>query len=303
MKQFYLTIITIIITVNGALSQCTVEIPPNAIVADVPTGLSGANKHVWICDSLSHSGFDHFFYIEDGGYTSGSGIGITSWVKDGGLFNSSGIDDTVYYENIASLLSMPDVAIQCPTITFDYINAPPQGCVVSQPPTANINASADTICAGGTCIDFMDNSITTGTTTWDWSFPGGIPSSSTDQNPTSICYAMSGTYTAQLTVNDQVGNDTATYTIHVLNCTGIYIEEAMLKFSIDPNPASSSVRVSSQKGTGIMEFFDITGQRVMVRSITSTHMDLDISHFSSGTYFVQYSIEHSHGSIRRLIVD
>ena len=44
---------------------------------------------------------------------------------------------------------------------------------------------------------------------FEWSFPGGIPSSSTVENPL-VYYANPGNYDVTLTVNDANGSDTQT---------------------------------------------------------------------------------------------
>jgi len=75
-------------------------------------------------------------------------------------------------------------------------------------PTAVFAASQTSFCAG-TCIDFTDNSSGT-PTGWSWQFPGATPATSTQQNPTSICYNTPGTYTVTLIVNNAFGADTST---------------------------------------------------------------------------------------------
>src|SRR5690606_27212061 len=48
-------------------------------------------------------------------------------------------------------------------------------------------------------------------TNWNWSFPGGTPSSSTDPNPI-VTYATPGTYSVTLEVTNIVGVDDVTIT-------------------------------------------------------------------------------------------
>jgi PKD repeat protein len=95
----------------------------------------------------------------------------------------------------------------------DYITVQPAG----QPPAADFTASATTICAGES-VTFTDLS-TNIPNAWEWTFPGGIPSSSTEQNPT-VTYITPGTYSVILTVYNAYGSDTETKTdyIIVLDC-------------------------------------------------------------------------------------
>jgi len=60
----------------------------------------------------------------------------------------------------------------------------------------------------GKCIDFTDLSSSTCTiTNWFWHFPGAIPDTSSQQNPTNICYYTPGTYPVSLIVTNTAGID------------------------------------------------------------------------------------------------
>lgn len=64
------------------------------------------------------------------------------------------------------------------------------------PPVASFTASATNICLGQ-CISFTDNS-TNSPTTWNWTFNGANPGTSTLQNPSVICYNTPGSYNVTL---------------------------------------------------------------------------------------------------------
>lgn len=83
---------------------------------------------------------------------------------------------------------------------------------VSTPPAAAFAASATTITAGQS-VSFSDES-TGGPTSWSWSFPGGTPATSTEQNPT-VVYNAAGTYDVQLTVSNADGSDTQLSSGHI----------------------------------------------------------------------------------------
>jgi PKD repeat protein len=64
----------------------------------------------------------------------------------------------------------------------------------------------------GLTIAFEDNSFGAdfdASWDWEWSFPGGTPSSSDDQNPT-VTYNSSGTYNVTLTITNNAGTDSRT---------------------------------------------------------------------------------------------
>ncbi len=70
---------------------------------------------------------------------------------------------------------------------------------------AKFTASATTVNVG-TQITFT-NQTTGEPTSWNWSFPGGTPKNSTEQNPV-ITYSTFGTYDVTLEVSDAEYNDT-----------------------------------------------------------------------------------------------
>jgi PKD repeat protein len=87
-------------------------------------------------------------------------------------------------------------------------------------PIPDFTADSTEICAGLN-VDFTDLS-TNNPTTWNWSFPGGNPSSSTVQNPQNIVYNAPGYYNVSLTVGDGTYNNSTTKVqyIHVNSPAG-----------------------------------------------------------------------------------
>lgn len=81
-------------------------------------------------------------------------------------------------------------------------------------PSASFSGT-DTLC-NTTCQTFT-NSSSSNCTNWNWSFPGGIPSSFAGQNPPLICYG-SGNFTATLIVSNNYGLDTSTFSFFIKNC-------------------------------------------------------------------------------------
>jgi PKD repeat protein len=80
------------------------------------------------------------------------------------------------------------------------------------PPVAGFSAADPSICAGGT-VNFT-NSTSGPSVTYNWTFTGGSPSSSTAVNP-SVVYNTPGTYTVSLVATNAAGSDTETLTSYV----------------------------------------------------------------------------------------
>ncbi|MBL7825761.1 MAG: PKD domain-containing protein [Saprospiraceae bacterium] len=107
------------------------------------------------------------------------------------------------------------------TVTLSAINA--CGTVVltktvslEPPPVAAFSTTGNTGC-GPLTVGFTNNS--TGATSYNWTFPGGTPATSSDTNPT-VTYANPGVYTATLTAINGSGSSTATSTITVNTVPG-----------------------------------------------------------------------------------
>jgi len=79
--------------------------------------------------------------------------------------------------------------------------------------TAQFSAAPTTICSGGT-VTFTDLSIAS-PTAWEWSFPGGTPSTWSGQNPPTITYSAAGTYDVILTVTKGTTTDVETKTGYI----------------------------------------------------------------------------------------
>jgi PKD repeat protein len=75
-----------------------------------------------------------------------------------------------------------------------------------QEPVANFIAS-DTLIPLNQSIDFTDKTLGA-PDSWEWTFYGGEPETSTEQNPTGIVYSEDGTYDVRLIVSNDAGDDT-----------------------------------------------------------------------------------------------
>lgn len=95
-----------------------------------------------------------------------------------------------------------------------------------RPPEANFSASSTVIYKGMT-IDFIDLS-TINPTSWAWSFGGGTPAASNQQNP-SVKYTSPGIYDVSLTVSNGDGSNTKTITGHIT------VNDATVQVLLDNN--------------------------------------------------------------------
>lgn len=123
---------------------------------------------------------------------------------------------------------------------------------------ADFQSIQSDICIGDT-VNFLDASFHD-VDSWSWNFPGGTPSTSTDQNPV-VQYNTPGTYAVTLTATDAANNsmtEVKTSFIHVLPA-GVqlpYVEG--FEWYNDLGDASSFWRVNNPVGNGF-ELYTGTG--------------------------------------------
>ncbi|MGC8864656.1 MAG: PKD domain-containing protein [Bacteroidales bacterium] len=134
------------------------------------------------------------------------------------------------------------------------------------PPVVDFVASSTSIPVGST-VNFTDLS-TNGPTSWSWSFVGGIPPSSNQQNPTGILYSYAGQYTVCLTATNQYGSNTL--------CKDAYIT---VNPPVDANIVITEIMYNPPEiGTDSLEFIELYNNG-------SNSVDLDGFYFSDGVTY------------------
>lgn len=240
---------------NGGTSWT--DITPSAALLNGVTwvpydiAVSGTNENeIWLARTSQYSSYPdldnkNIFKSIDGGTTwtnystpTIDGEWITNIVHqagtDGGVY--IGTRRTVYYRNnsmndwalfnVSLPLSTASTKLVTKYKTQRLINATNRSIheVEFYEPSAPIaQIAVDKFKAN--CIDnefrFVDHSVLSDQNpTWQWTFPGGTPSSSTQQNPI-IVYATSGFHDVTLTVTDDFGTSTQAYLqfVELLNPT------------------------------------------------------------------------------------
>ncbi|MDP4291456.1 MAG: T9SS type A sorting domain-containing protein [Bacteroidota bacterium] len=127
-------------------------------------------------------------------------------------------------------------------------------------------------------VTFTDKSIGN-MSQWSWTFPGGEPSTSSDENPQSIRYLKTGSYDVQLIV----ANDFKKDTLLLKN----YIQ---VKYQVYPNPTRGTTELFISKDA--LSQFDVIVNNVegmQIKRFTAFNTNkvtLDFTSQRSGIYFV-----------------
>jgi zinc-dependent metalloproteinase lipoprotein len=153
----------------------------------------------------------------------------------------------------------------------------------SQGPSAVFNADKTSICAGAT-VAFTDKSGST-PTTWKWTFTGGTPATSTQQNPT-VTYNTAGTYDVKLVVTNSLGADS------IVQAKYITVNAASPAPTVkDDKRCGPGVVNLTATGSGTLEWYDAAtgGTKVNTGAAYSPNLNTTTTYYvgQAGTGTVQ----------------
>ena len=123
------------------------------------------------------------------------------------------------------------------------------------------------------------NFSTGGVSTYDWSFPGGTPETSTEAEPV-VFYNTPGIYDVTLTVSDGYGVNTLTKTdyIQVDFATGLSTENGSLQCTLLPNPNNGTFilrMAASEQDQVSLKIFNTMGSLVYTEDAVTVYNKLD----------------------------
>jgi gliding motility-associated-like protein len=116
------------------------------------------------------------------------------------LIDDTGFDLITVTEGTTNELNCNGDWIASPMPSFGTTNS-------DQVPEAIITTTNNIVCEGGT-LNFNGSSSTG--SSFNWTFPGGTPSTSIDQNPIGVAFNNFGMQTVQLTVSNSCGQSAST---------------------------------------------------------------------------------------------
>jgi photosystem II stability/assembly factor-like uncharacterized protein len=124
----------------------------------------------------------------------------------------------------------------------------------SYPPISAFGASSNIACPGS-AVQYTDYSSGQ-PTSWDWSFPGGNPSTSTQQNPL-VNYNVAGNYPVTLITTNANGIDT-TVINNYINIASSTVPDPTTIGAVRCGPGPVSLSASGS-GTGTLRWWDAPG--------------------------------------------
>jgi PKD repeat protein len=166
----------------------------------------------------------------------------------------------------------------------DSIFATPLGGCVNPPTVANFEANPTSLLEGES-VQFTDLS-TNNPTAWEWSFIGGTPDASTEQNPL-IQYNAYGVYSVTLTATNEFGNSTITKTDYIsVGVDGIINLPSVV--AVYPNPTNGKLFITNPSDQTLeITVFNTIGKQVNSTTSDESVISMDITGQSKGVYIVK----------------
>jgi len=146
--------------------------------------------------------------------------------------------------------------------------------------------------------------------TYQWTFPGATPETSTDENPT-VSYADAGTYDVTLIVNRGGQIDTITKTSYITVNFPVGMQEnlTLVKTRISPNPSNGIFTLDVYSGktvnvnVSVVNSVNIPVYQESGISFTNRYTQkIDLSNLAKGLYFVMVETE-GHKTVNKLIIN
>lgn len=259
-----------------------------------------------LCDSTSApiENIAHVYTNEiiDTNWTSVFGSFIADsaykYIMLGHLFDTTNTDySTIFCPNGMIGYLFDDICVSADSLTCENVKA--------QVIDFNANPS---IVQVGSCIDFSIYTTVQYYSAYDWYFPGGIPSFSTDNNPSNICYDSAGTFDVMLIAYDS---------LHIIGCTDTLIKNNYITVDttndvelneanpvyISPNPADKFLKISGNQSILIyfnVSIFDILGK--IVYSGNNISEKINVQDLQNGIYFLKIQ-NNNHIFVHKLIIN
>jgi PKD repeat protein len=163
---------------------------------------------------------------------------------------------------------------------------------VGFPPLADFVADETEIPAGSD-VTFTDLSVGFPLSLYSWTFEGGIPETSAEQNPV-INYPDAGDFDVTLTVTNVFGESTEVKTEYIHVAVGNREITDDLRVSVYPNPANGSVRIQSPFIPIDVTVLSSLGEVISRYTLTEPVSDIDLQGLDKGVYFLVFYTSDDH---------
>ncbi|MEO0733671.1 MAG: PKD domain-containing protein, partial [Bacteroidota bacterium] len=194
---------------------------------------------------------------------SANGVDERQWVFDGGVPAVSSEESVeVTYNGLGFYtvsLTVENAQGNASVVEQQYIE------VIRPAPVTDFTANNIMVAANAE-VTFFDLS-TNNPTSWNWTFDGAEPATSTDSMPT-VTYAEPGLYSVSLETGNRAGNGTETKTEYIEVMRAVSTDDPVgrsTNLTVFPNPTTGRINIRMDETAGkriSFELFDLTGRRL-----------------------------------------
>lgn len=151
---------------------------------------------------------------------------------------------------------------------------------------------SDTLTVAGKLVFFSDASQGVKATSRLWQFEGGVPSTSTELNPT-VTYPVPGKYKVSLTITNDTLSSTET--------KEQYIQVTVDDLVVYPSPASDFITIEQPARVTVrqVEIRNQLGHRVLTAEVRDRVLRIDVRQLPAGIYFLH--ITSTNGTVMKKI--
>ena len=162
----------------------------------------------------------------------------------------------------------------------------------------------------GEIVMFTDMS-TNNPTSWAWTFEGGTPATSIEQNPT-VTYAEAGTYNVTLVSANVAGSSEELKEEYVVVTEELGVENQLKNVvSVYPNPTNGivTVQLNDQGGKNVnIEVYDMVGRKVLTKDVESQGgvqtINLDLTNlYGEQMFIIQVKVGDKTGTYKMVKVN
>ena len=144
--------------------------------------------------------------------------------------------------------------------------------------------ASDTVIDIGGQVTFSITSGGHSTSTFNWTFEGGSPTSSSARNPV-VTYNTKGIYSATLNVINTWGNSTKIKASYINAGVGVGVAKYRKdSVSVFPNPSNGLMKISGNKPILNVRICDLTGREVLYRSVNEQQITIQTNGLKAGVY-------------------
>ncbi|MDX5435602.1 MAG: PKD domain-containing protein [Pontibacter sp.] len=140
--------------------------------------------------------------------------------------------------------------------------------------------NSDSLLVAGQEIQFMATSEGVRAKEWHWEFEGGVPATSTQQNPV-VTYPQPGKYHVRLTVSNDLVSST--------EVKEDFVHVTVSNLTVYPNPTSDYLLIEQPADILVRkaELVNSVGKAVVIKTLNSRTVQLDVRHLPSGIYYLR----------------